>query len=94
MRLALLILITALAGCASVDVAKMSPVELCYTSRVDEDNRSKADAEISKRRVDCGQYKAEVQKMHEQEQRAGMTGGGYTEGTQRSSGGGKIPDKQ
>ncbi len=94
MRHALLILIAALAGCASVDVAKMSPVELCYTRMVDDDNRSKAETEIARRKLDCNQYAAEVKKMNEMEQRAGQTGGGYTEGTPRSSGGGRIKDKE
>jgi hypothetical protein len=84
MRHASLILIAALAGCASADVAKMSPVELCYTSRVDESNKSKADAEIAKRKVDCGQYNAEVQKMYEMEQRAGGGTGEYSEGKSKA----------
>jgi hypothetical protein len=86
MRHALLILTVALAGCASVDVAKMSPVELCYTSRVDEDNKSKAEAEIARRKVDCSKLQAEVQKMHDMEQRAGGGTGEYSEGKSKAPG--------
>jgi hypothetical protein len=74
-------------GCASTDVAKMQPVELCYARMVDEDNKAKAEAEISKRRIDCNQYAAEVKKMHEEEQRAGMTGGGIGDATPKQGGG-------
>jgi hypothetical protein len=77
-------------GCASTDVAKMAPAELCYTRLVDEDNKSKAEAEISKRRIDCNQYAAEVKKMHEMEQRAGQTGGSMTEGERPQGTGGLI----
>jgi hypothetical protein len=93
MRYVLACLVVVVGGCASADVGKMSAAELCYARMVDEDTRPKAEAEITRRKVDCNQHSAEVKKMHEQEQRAGQTGGGYTEGTPRSGGTGLIKDK-
>jgi hypothetical protein len=74
-------------GCASTDVAKMDPVELCYTKMVDEDNKAKAEAEVNKRRIDCNQYAAQIKKMHEMEQRAGQTGGEIGDATPKQGGG-------
>ena len=81
------LLALAAAGCASTDVTKMSATELCYTRMVDEDLKPKAEMEISKRKVDCSQHADAVKKMHEQEQRAGMTGGGIGEGSPSSRSG-------
>jgi hypothetical protein len=85
----LLFCVIGLAGCATspVDLAKMSPAELCYTAMVDEDNKAKAEAEILRRKEDCQKHQAEIKKIHEYEQRAGQTGGGVGEGTPRPSGG-------
>jgi hypothetical protein len=91
--LACLITLAAAAGCASTDVTRMSATELCYTRMVDEDNKPKAEMEISRRKVDCNQHADAVRKMHEQEQRAGMTGGGYTEGTRVEGQGGLLKGK-
>ena len=85
MRYAFLLLL--LAGCASADVSKMSDLDVCYARAVDEDNKAKAEAEVARRKLDCSKYSAEIKKMHEQEQRAGMTGGGMSEGTPRQGGG-------
>ena len=85
MRYAFALLV--LAGCASADVGKMSDLDLCYTARVDEDHRDKAQAEIQRRKVDCQKYSAEIQKMWEQEQRAGTTGGGIGDATPKQGGG-------
>jgi hypothetical protein len=84
MRYAFLLLL--LAGCASADVSKMSALDLCYTRAVDDDLRSKAEAEIAKRRLDCTPYAAEIKKMNEQEQRAGTTGGGIGDATPKQGG--------
>ena len=78
MRYAILLLV--LAGCASADVSKISDLDVCYTARVDEDNKAKAMAEIQRRKLDCEKYSAEIKKMWDAEQRAGGTGGEMTPG--------------
>jgi len=85
MRYAFALLV--LAGCASADVGKMSDLDLCYTARVDEDNKSKAESEIQRRKVDCQKYSAQIQKMWDEEQRAGVTGGGIGDATPKQGGG-------
>ena len=86
MRYAFLLLLVTLGACAAADMTKMSALDVCYTRAVDEDNKAKAEAEIARRRIDCSQYTAEIKKMHEQEQRAGMTGGAIGDAQPKSGG--------
>lgn len=74
-----------LAGCAGVTPEKMRSMpiaEVCYLGMVEPDKQQMAADEVRRRNEDCAQHKAEIERIRDQEMRAGGTdvGGGGAQG--------------
>jgi hypothetical protein len=72
-----------LAGCAAVTperLQKMSIAEVCYLGMVEPDKQQMAADEVRRRNDDCAQHKAEIDRIRDQEMRAGATDVGGVQG--------------
>ena len=79
-----------LAGCAGVtpqSLQKMSIAEVCYLGTVEPDKQQMTEAEVRRRNDDCDRHKAEIDRIRDQEIRAGATDTAGTQGMGRQSGG-------
>jgi hypothetical protein len=77
-----------LAGCAGVTPEKMRSMpiaEVCYLGMVEPDKQQMAADEVRRRNEDCAQHKAEIERIRDQEMRAGGTDVGGTAGVQGSA---------
>ena len=77
-----------LAGCAGVTPEKMRSMpiaEVCYLGIVEPDKRQMAADEVRRRNEDCAQHKAEIERIHDQEMRAGGRDVGGAAGVQGSA---------
>ena len=71
--------LVALAGCAAVTPEKlrgMPIAEVCYLGMVEPDKQQMAADEVRRRNEDCAQHKAEIDRIRDQEMRAGADVGG------------------
>jgi hypothetical protein len=90
MRAILLFPLAALAACAAPspkDMEKLPAAEVCYRAMAEPSQKEMAQAEISRRSINCQEHTAEIKKIQDMEQRLGGTGGGVGEGTPKPSGG-------
>jgi hypothetical protein len=74
MRYALLCPLFVIAACAAPsakDLEKQPPAEVCYMGMTQPENKQLVDAEIQRRKINCQDYAAELQKMQDMEMRAG-----------------------
>ena len=74
-----------LAGCAGVTPEKMRSMpiaEVCYLGMVEPDKQQMAADEVRRRNEDCAQHKAEIDRIRDQEMRAGGTDVGGAGGVQ------------
>jgi len=77
-----------LAGCAGVTPEKMRSMpiaEVCYLGMVEPDKQQMAADEVRRRNEDCAQHKAEIERIRDQEMRAGGTDVGGAAGVQGSA---------
>ena len=68
-----------LAGCAGVTPEKMRSMpiaEVCYLGMVEPEKQQMAADEVHRRNEDCAQHKAEIDRIRDQEMRAGADVGG------------------
>jgi len=78
-----------LAGCASVtpeSLQRMPIAQVCYLGMVEPDKQQMVADEVRRRNDDCDKHKAEIDRVHDQEMRAGATDSGGAQGTSRQSG--------
>ena len=79
-----------LAGCASVTPQKLQgmPIaEVCYLGMVEPDKQQMVNDEVGRRNEDCSRHTAEIQRIREQEMRAGgATDVGSVQGAGRQGG--------
>ncbi|TMH60014.1 MAG: hypothetical protein E6H57_22010 [Betaproteobacteria bacterium] len=90
MRMILLCPLVVVAACAAPsakDLEKQPPAEVCYMGMTQPENKQMADAEIQRRKINCQDYAAEMQKMQDMERRAGTSGDTGTGQAARPSGG-------
>jgi hypothetical protein len=82
-----------LAGCATMvtpeSLQRMPIAEVCYLGMVEPDKQQMAADEVRRRNDDCAQHKAEIDRIRDQEMRAGATdvGGVQGAGAARQGGG-------
>ena len=98
MRALLLFPVIVLAACASTpkDLEKMPIAEVCYLGMTDSAEKDAAQAEVNRRRANCQDHMAEIQKIQDLEARAGggtpgasVTGGAARSGSAGGQGGGR-----
>ena len=88
--------LAALAGCASVtpeSLLRMPTAEVCYLGMVEPDKQQMAADELRRRNDDCDRHKAEIDRIRDQEARAGAqpgTGGMPGQGRQGGMGMGRY----
>jgi len=78
-----------LAACAAVTpdrLQKMPIAEVCYLGMVEPDKQQMAADEVRRRNDDCARHKAEIDKIRDEEMRAGGDVGG-AQGAARQGGG-------
>lgn len=79
-----------LAGCAGVtpqSLQRMPIAEVCYLGMVEPDKQQMAADEVRRRNDDCAQHKAEIERIRDQEARAGgQVDTGGMQGQQRQGG--------
>ena len=92
MRAILLLPLAALAACAAPtakDMEKLPVAEVCYRAMIDSSEKDMAQAEVTRRGVNCNDHMAEIKKIQDLEVRAGggTPGAEVTGGAAKSSGG-------
>ena len=72
------------AGCATKvtpeSLQRMPIAEVCYLGMVEPDKQQMAADEVRRRNDDCAQHKAEIDRIRDQEMRAGATDVGGVQG--------------
>jgi len=86
------LVVVLLAGCATKvtpeSLQRMPIAEVCYLGMVEPDKQQMAADEVRRRNDDCAQHKAEIDRIRDQEMRAGGDVGGVPTTGRQSGGGG------
>ena len=84
------LVVVLLAGCATKvtpeSLQRMPIAEVCYLGMVEPDKQQMAADEVRRRNDDCAQHKAEIDRIRDQEMRAGATDVGGVQGAGRQGG--------